>query len=74
VILIKIPPGLLDDLPAVDRQAIVQAVGKPVRLNEYDVDERAELEFKDRDGVIHFIYVKPEFITHARAVDRSAES
>ncbi len=30
--------------------------------NEYDVDGRAELEFTDADGVIHFLFVGSEFI------------
>jgi hypothetical protein len=53
---------LLDDLPAADQQAISTIIGKPVQLNEYDVDGRAELEFTDADGVIHFLFVRPEFI------------
>jgi hypothetical protein len=60
--LIQLPPGLLDDLPLEDQQAINEAVGQPVQLNEYDNDGRAELQFKDRNGTLHFIYVKPEFI------------
>jgi hypothetical protein len=66
VILTKAPPGLLDDLPMQDRRAIAEAVGKPIVLNEYGEDGRAELEFKDSEGVTHFIYVKPDFI---RAVE-----
>jgi hypothetical protein len=66
VLLIKVPPGLLNDLPVEDQRAISQAVGKPLVLNEYDDHGRAELEFKDSVGVIHFIYVKPEFIRAAK--------
>jgi hypothetical protein len=62
VILKECPAGLLDDLPAADQQAISTIIGKPVQLNEYDVDGRAELEFTDADGVIHFLFVRPEFI------------
>jgi hypothetical protein len=62
VILKECPAGLLDDLPAADQQAISAIIGKPVRLNEYDVDGRAELEFTDADGVIHFLFVGSEFI------------
>jgi len=65
VLLEIVPPGMLDGLPAEDRRAINEAVGKPIKLNEYDDAGRAELEFKDRDGVTHFIYVRPEFITSA---------
>lgn len=58
----QVPPGMLDDLPAEDQQAITEIVGKPVLLVEYDGDGRAELEFQDRDGNFHFIYVSPRFI------------
>ena len=68
VVLIQIPLGLLDGLPIEDQEAIAEAVGKPIRLNEYDENGRAELEFRDRNGVIHFIYVKPDLIaTYAQA-------
>jgi hypothetical protein len=50
VVLIEVPPGLLDDLPTEDRKAISNVVGKPIVLNEYDDDGRAELEFNDADG------------------------
>ena len=62
VVLMEVPPGMLDDLPVDDQQAIFEVVGKPIRLNEYDDAGRAELEFKDRKGEIHFIYVSPGFI------------
>jgi hypothetical protein len=62
VVLTEIPPGLLDDLPMEDQEAITEQIGKPVTLNEYDEDGRAELEFKDKKGTIHFIYVNPDFI------------
>jgi len=62
VILKVVPPGLLNNLPAVDQRAIRAAVAKPIRLNEYDPDGRAELEFTDKHDVIHFIYVDPRFI------------
>jgi hypothetical protein len=62
VALVSVPPGMLEGLPAEDQEAIKDAVGKPALLNQYDDDGRAEVEFKDRSGVIHFIYVRPEFI------------
>jgi hypothetical protein len=65
VVLIGLPPGFLDDLPMEDQAAISDAVGKVIVLNEYDEDGRAELEFKDRNGNIHFIWVSPDFITAA---------
>lgn len=61
VVLTRVPPRLLDDLPSEDQQAINEVVGKPIQLNEYDEDGRAELEFKDSSGNFHFIYVGPEF-------------
>ncbi len=65
VVLTRLPPGFLDDLPVEDQRAISDAVGKPIVLNEYDEDGRAELEFTDDEGVIHFIYVDPNFIRSA---------
>ena len=62
VVLTQIPPRLLDGLPTEDQRAISEIVGKPVRLNGYDGDGRAELEFKDSNGMIHFVYVNPDFI------------
>jgi hypothetical protein len=46
VVLLEIPPGLLDGLPTEDQEAIAEAVGKPIRLNDYDENGRAELEFR----------------------------
>ena len=66
VVLMKVPPGMLHDLPLEDKQAISEVVGKPIVLNEYDDAGRAELEFKDRNGDFHYIYVDLEFI---RAVE-----
>ena len=63
VVLIKLPPGLLDGLLDGDQRAISEIVGKPVRLEQYDEDGRAELRFTTSDGQIHFIYVSPEYIS-----------
>jgi hypothetical protein len=62
VVLVEVPPGLLDDLPVEDQQAINEVVGKPIQLNEYDEDGRAELEFRDGNGASHYIYVNQKFI------------
>jgi hypothetical protein len=62
IILIELPPGFLHDLPQEDQQAIEDVLGKPIRLSDYDADGRAELEFRDRNGCLHKIYVSPEFI------------
>ena len=66
VILKALPPGFLDNLPVEDQRATSEIVGKPVMLNEYDADGRAELEFTDSEDVIHFIYVDPKFIETAQ--------
>jgi len=62
VILDAVPPGLLDDLPLSDQRAISEIVGKPVQFVGFTRDGRAEVEFVDSEEVIHFIYVKPDFI------------
>jgi hypothetical protein len=66
VILKALPPGFLNNLPVEDRRAISEIVGKRVMLNEYNADGRVELEFKDSEDVIHFIYVDPKFIETAQ--------
>ena len=65
VVLTSLPPGMLDDLPIEDQQAIAQAVGKPILLTGYDEDGRAELEFQIGNADFRFIYVSPEFIRKA---------
>jgi len=65
VVLAKLPSGMLNDLPMEDQKAISEIVGKPTLLREYDDAGRAELEFKDGNGVVHFIYVAPEFVRKA---------
>ena len=62
VVLAKLPPGFLDDLPAEDQRAISEVVGKPILLNGYEDDGRAELQFTDQLGVIHFVYIRPELL------------
>jgi hypothetical protein len=62
VVLTEVPPGMLDDLPLEDQQAIVEVVGKRIVLRGYDDDGRAELEFEDRDGNGHVIFVDLRFI------------
>jgi hypothetical protein len=70
VILLAVPEGLVDDLPLEDQRAIRAVVGRPVVLVEYDECGRAELEFADESGNIHFIWVAPAFIRRADS-DRS---
>jgi hypothetical protein len=62
VILKALPPGFIDDLPEEDQRAISAVVGKPVVLNKYERDGRAELEFTDSGATIHLLYVDPKFI------------
>jgi hypothetical protein len=62
VLLTELPPRLLRGLPRTDQRAISEIVGKPVLLIGYDDDGRAELEFTDRNGAIHSIYVHPSFL------------
>jgi hypothetical protein len=62
VVLVELPQGFLDDLPLEDQQAINEVVGKPILLKEYDDLGRAELAFRERDGMLHYIYVDPKFI------------
>ena len=58
MVLTRLPVGLVDGLPGEDRQAIRAIVGKPVLLSEYDDLGRAELEFVDEGGVVHYVYVE----------------
>jgi len=39
-------------------------IGQRILLNGYDADGRAELEFTDAQGIIHFIYVDPKFLNN----------
>ena len=71
IILIELPLGFLHDLPQEDQQAIEDVVGKPIRLNKYDTDGRAELEFRDRNGCLHKIYVGPGILAvHPKPIAR----
>ena len=65
VVLTEVPPGLLDGLPTEDQRAISEVIGKPILLREYDEDGSAVLEFKDRDGTFHTIWVNPDFVRPA---------
>jgi len=70
VILTELPRGLTSGLPRTDRQAIRAIVGMPVRLVEYDDSGRAELQFVDRRGIIHFVYVHPKYVRPVRRAHR----
>jgi hypothetical protein len=62
VVLIELPPGFLEGLPSGDQAAISEMVGKSLLWVENDEAGRAELEFRDREGVVHYIYVSPTMI------------
>jgi len=63
VVLKKLPPGFIDDLPSEDQQAISAIVGVPVLFSGFDEIGRLELEFVERDGTGHHIYVNREFVS-----------
>jgi hypothetical protein len=67
VVLAKMPHRLLNGLPIKDQRAIRDVIGKPIRLNNYDDDGRAELQFTDQEGEVHFIYVNPNSIKAAKS-------
>ena len=65
-IVTSLPQGFLDDLPKKDQAAVTAIVGKPIRFLGFDEAGRAELEFREADGTLHFIYLAPKFIRAAR--------
>jgi len=74
VVLLALPPGLLDELPEENQRAIIAMVGKSVTLTGYDEDGRAALSFVP--PLHHFpdgrqrhatIWVAPECIGPIRA-------
>ena len=58
----KLPLGWLDDLPREDQEAITAIVGKPISVLGYDDVGRIELEFTDKQGDTHFIWLDPKFV------------
>jgi hypothetical protein len=68
-VLIRIPPGMLNDLPDEDHKAISEIVGKPILLREYDEVGRAVLEFSESNGTFHSIYAAPEFIREPAEIE-----
>ena len=69
VILVALPPGLLEGLREEDQRAITAMVGKPVTVTGYDEGGRVELAFDsgaDDYSSTHFIWVAPEFIDFVR--------
>jgi hypothetical protein len=66
VILKELPKGLLGGLPAEDQDAIIEIIGKPIRVTGYEEDGRVGLEFTDSEEVVHIIYVSPSFLNPTR--------
>ncbi len=63
VILESLPPGFLHGLPEEDQAAILAVVGKPVNFYGYcNPWGKLELEFRDKDGDIHTIWVDKKFV------------
>jgi len=69
VVLVAIPPGLLDGLPEDDQRAIRAIIGTPVTLLGYDERGYPELHFADpfktqshEYSHTHSIWVPPEFV------------
>jgi hypothetical protein len=74
VVLVSLPPGLIDGLPDEDQRAIRAIVGKPVLLVGYDERGYAQLHFADPFDLqtntyshTHSIWVAPDFIQRCRA-------
>jgi hypothetical protein len=63
VILKELPKGLIGGLPAEDQDAIIEIIGKPIRVTGYEEDGRVGLEFKDSKEVIHVIFVSPKLLS-----------
>jgi hypothetical protein len=66
VVVKGVPPGLLEGLPGDDQTAISEIIGKPVLLVGYDDSGKAELQFTERDGATHSIWVNASFLRLAK--------
>ena len=62
VVLQKLPPGLIDGLPEEDQRAIRAIVGTPIKFSGFDELGRLELQFVEKDGTGHSIYVSRQFV------------
>lgn len=60
VLFIFAPNELLSGLPLDDQIAIKSQAGKIMTVQGFDSLGNVELEFSDCEGILHFIYVKPE--------------
>jgi hypothetical protein len=80
IVLVAIPPVLLDGLPDEDQRAIAAIVGKPIPFLGYDDIGRAELEFDnpfdartENFSHTHTIWVDPKFVGRYPATRARAE-
>jgi hypothetical protein len=64
VILREAPPALLSGLPPEDQEAILDIVGRPVEFSGYSFGQ-AEIEFIDRNGDGHSLWVEPSLLSVA---------
>jgi hypothetical protein len=71
---LRASPGLLRGLPKADRRAILGAVGGAYRVRGFNVLGHAELEFSDRNGSMHFVWVEPENLRLMRTDNRATNS
>ena len=68
-VLVKAARGFIDDLPDEAQKAISEIVGKPITFNGHDELGQAELEFRERNGTFHTIWVRPEFVRRVNVLD-----
>ena len=59
VILLSIPHGLTDGLPSPDVIAITEQIGSKVRVDSITSNELVEVDFFDKFGDYHSIWVEP---------------
>jgi hypothetical protein len=53
------PKELISGLPASDQSAIQAIVGKVMIVKNFDKYGHAELRFRDKHKIIHYIWVRP---------------
>ena len=63
VILKGLPDKISHKSSKVGKERHLEKIGRPHMLTAYEPDGRAELEFSDSNGVIHYIYVNSSFIS-----------
>lgn len=65
--LLRVPDSLLADLPRADQNAIKAAARESLVAGEPDGHGNVELEFRDRHGQTHWIWVDPKIVEVATA-------